>query len=68
MGPKAPKPKKTDSDDEEEEDDDDLINHNHVTKKLNISDLSKPRELSRRERFVLSEYHLARHLTFTGFL
>ncbi len=31
-------------------DDDDLIaNPNHVTKKLNISDLSAPRELTRRE-------------------
>jgi len=36
-----------------EGDDDDLIaNPNHVTKKLNISDLSAPRELTRRERYV----------------
>ena len=39
-----------DDDEEEEGDDGDLINPNHVTKKLNISDLSAPRELSRRER------------------
>lgn len=32
---------------------DDLIaNPNHITKKLNISDLSAPRELTRRERYV----------------
>jgi len=34
----------------EEEEDPDLINPNHVTKKLNISDLGSPRELTRRER------------------
>ncbi|KAF8999822.1 casein kinase substrate phosphoprotein PP28-domain-containing protein [Cyathus striatus] len=33
-----------------EDEDDDLINPNHVQKKLNISDLSAPRELSRKER------------------
>lgn len=34
-------------------DGEDLIsNPNHVTKKLNISDLSAPRELTRRERYV----------------
>jgi len=34
-------------------DEDDLTaNPNHVTKKLNISDLSAPRELTRRERYV----------------
>ncbi|KAF7326688.1 PP28 domain-containing protein [Mycena venus] len=33
-----------------EEEDEDLINPNHVGKKLNISDLGAPRELSRRER------------------
>jgi hypothetical protein len=34
-------------------DEDDLIaNPNHVTKKLNISDLSAPRELTRKERYV----------------
>ncbi|KAJ7270689.1 casein kinase substrate phosphoprotein PP28-domain-containing protein [Mycena haematopus] len=35
---------------QEDEDDEDLINPNHVGKKLNISDLAAPRELSRRER------------------
>ncbi|KAF8990127.1 hypothetical protein BDZ89DRAFT_1173688 [Hymenopellis radicata] len=35
---------------DEEEEDEDLINPNHVQKKLNISDLGAPRELSRRER------------------
>ncbi|KAJ7353212.1 casein kinase substrate phosphoprotein PP28-domain-containing protein [Mycena albidolilacea] len=34
----------------EDEEDEDLINPNHVGKKLNISDLGAPRELSRRER------------------
>lgn len=34
----------------EEEEDPDLINPNHVEKKLNISDLGAPRELTRRER------------------
>ncbi|KAF5353398.1 hypothetical protein D9756_008008 [Leucocoprinus leucothites] len=34
----------------EEDEDEDLINPNHVQKKLTISDLSNPRELSRRER------------------
>lgn len=33
-----------------EEEDPDLINTNHIEKKLNISDLGAPRELSRRER------------------
>jgi hypothetical protein len=32
------------------EEDPDLINPNHVEKKLNISDLGAPRELTRRER------------------
>ena len=32
--------------------DDLMVNPNHVTKKLNISDLSAPRELTRRERYV----------------
>ncbi len=36
----------------DDDDDDLLINPNHVTKKLNISDLSAPRELTRRERYV----------------
>ncbi|KAG6857021.1 hypothetical protein H0H87_010693 [Tephrocybe sp. NHM501043] len=35
---------------EDEEEDEDLINPNHVEKKLNISDLGAPRQLSRRER------------------
>ncbi|GLB44204.1 putative casein kinase substrate phosphoprotein PP28 [Lyophyllum shimeji] len=35
---------------DEEDEDEDLINPNHVQKKLNISDLGAPRELSRRER------------------
>ncbi|KAL1751983.1 casein kinase substrate phosphoprotein PP28-domain-containing protein [Schizophyllum commune] len=35
---------------EDEDDDEDLINPNHVTKKMNISDLNAPRELTRRER------------------
>ncbi|KAJ7590467.1 casein kinase substrate phosphoprotein PP28-domain-containing protein [Mycena floridula] len=34
----------------EEEEDEDLINPNRTVKKMNISDLSAPRELSRRER------------------
>ncbi|KAF5329357.1 hypothetical protein D9619_008935 [Psilocybe cf. subviscida] len=34
----------------EEEEDPDLVNPNHVTKKMNISDLNAPRELTRRER------------------
>ncbi|KAI6134346.1 casein kinase substrate phosphoprotein PP28-domain-containing protein [Pisolithus croceorrhizus] len=34
----------------EEEEDPDLINPNHVQRKLNISDLNSPRELTRRER------------------
>jgi hypothetical protein len=37
---------------EEGEEDADLINPNHVEKKLNISDLGAPRELTRRERCV----------------
>ncbi|KAJ6554530.1 casein kinase substrate phosphoprotein PP28-domain-containing protein [Mycena capillaripes] len=32
------------------DEDEDLINPNHVSKKMNISDLNAPRELSRRER------------------
>ena len=34
------------------EEDPDFINPNHVEKKLNISDLSAPRELTRRERWA----------------
>jgi hypothetical protein len=42
-----------DDDGGEDEDEDELIaNPNRVTKKLNISDLSAPRELTRRERYV----------------
>ncbi|KAI6013918.1 casein kinase substrate phosphoprotein PP28-domain-containing protein [Pisolithus marmoratus] len=36
--------------DEEEEEDQELINPNHVQRKLNISDIAAPRELTRRER------------------
>ncbi|KAJ3799547.1 casein kinase substrate phosphoprotein PP28-domain-containing protein [Lentinula aff. detonsa] len=36
--------------DEDSEDDSDLINPNHVKNKMNISDLSAPRALSRKER------------------
>jgi len=43
----AAKAKKEEGDEEE---DPDLINPNHVQKKLNISDLNSPRELTRRER------------------
>ncbi|KDR78317.1 hypothetical protein GALMADRAFT_245433 [Galerina marginata CBS 339.88] len=43
----ADKQKKAEGDEEE---DPDLINPNHVTKKLNISDLGASRELTRRER------------------
>ncbi|KAJ6630071.1 casein kinase substrate phosphoprotein PP28-domain-containing protein [Mycena sp. CBHHK59/15] len=35
---------------EGDDEDDDLINPNHIGKKMNISDLGAPRELSRRER------------------
>ncbi|KAJ7630035.1 casein kinase substrate phosphoprotein PP28-domain-containing protein [Mycena polygramma] len=35
---------------QEGDEDEDLINPNHVSKKMNISDLNAPRELSRRER------------------
>ena len=38
---------------EAEEEDPDLINPNHVEKKLTISDLAAPKELSRRERSVV---------------
>jgi cobalamin biosynthesis protein CobT len=38
---------------EGDEEDEDLINPNHVTKKMNISDLGAPKELSRRERYCL---------------
>ncbi|GAW00732.1 pdgfa associated protein 1 [Lentinula edodes] len=36
--------------DDDSDDDSDLINPNHVKSKMNISDLSAPRELSRKER------------------
>ncbi|KIY62325.1 hypothetical protein CYLTODRAFT_494717 [Cylindrobasidium torrendii FP15055 ss-10] len=35
---------------DEDDEDEDLINPNHVTKKLNISSLNAPREMSRKER------------------
>lgn len=38
---------------QDEDEDPDLVNPNHVGKKLNISDLSAPRELSRRERYEI---------------
>ncbi|EIM84459.1 uncharacterized protein STEHIDRAFT_100512 [Stereum hirsutum FP-91666 SS1] len=56
QGPKtkAKKEKKDGEDEEGEEgeggDDDVLVNPNHVTKKMNISDLNEPRQLSRKER------------------
>jgi hypothetical protein len=37
--------------DGEDDEDADLINPNHVQKKLTISDLNEPRQLTRRERF-----------------
>ena len=40
------------ADDEDEDEDELLVNPNHVSKKLNISDLSAPRQLTRRERCV----------------
>jgi hypothetical protein len=39
---------------EGDDEDEDLINPNHVSKKMNISDLNAPRELTRRERHVVS--------------
>ena len=42
-----------DAEEESEEEDDFLVNSNHVQKKMTISDLSKPVELTRRERWVL---------------
>lgn len=50
-------------DEDDEDDEEDLINPNHVTKKLNISDLGAPRELSRRERQVHS--HLCQDIKLT---
>ena len=42
------------ADDDGDNDEDELLaNPNHVTKKLNISDLSEPRQLTRRERCVV---------------
>ena len=35
-------------------DDSDLVNPNHVAKKNTIADLDKPRELTRKERYVFS--------------
>ncbi|KAF8871396.1 hypothetical protein CPB85DRAFT_1238727, partial [Mucidula mucida] len=42
---------------DQKEEDQDLINPNHVQKKVNISDLGAPRELSRRESS--SQMHVA---------
>ncbi|KAH7108422.1 casein kinase substrate phosphoprotein PP28-domain-containing protein [Auriculariales sp. MPI-PUGE-AT-0066] len=52
QGPKkgAPGAAKGSDDEEDDDDDDDLVNPNHVQKKLTISDIGAPRELSRRER------------------
>lgn len=38
---------------DDDDEDADLINPNHVQKKLTISDLNEPRQLTRRERSVL---------------
>ena len=45
-------PPKARNETDEEDDETDLINPNHVSKKLTISDIGAPRELSRRERCV----------------
>lgn len=42
----------TDDDGGDKDEDELIANPNHVTKRLNISDLSAPRELTRRERYV----------------
>ena len=54
QGPKVKdaKAKPGEEDEDEDEDDEDLINPNHVQKKMNISDLGEPRELTRRERYA----------------
>ncbi|THH04501.1 hypothetical protein EW146_g10162 [Bondarzewia mesenterica] len=39
---------------EEEEEDELLVNPNRVTKKMTISELNEPRQLTRRERFIFS--------------
>ena len=50
----------------EEGEDDLLANPNRVTKKLNISDLAAPRELTRRERYVPPPLLIRiTHLNFT---
>ena len=50
------KPQGKDGDEEEEEEDPILANPNRaIGKKMNISDLSAPRELSRKERYVVCE-------------
>ena len=48
------KAKKAAADEEVDEEDADLINPNHVTKKMTISDLGSSRELTRRERCAYS--------------
>lgn len=49
------KPQQKDGDEEEEDDDPLLANTNRaIGKKLNISDLSAPRELTRKERYAVS--------------
>jgi len=46
---------------DENEEDADLINPNHVEKKLNISDLSAPRELTRKEREAKQKQEAEKH-------
>jgi predicted nucleic acid-binding Zn-ribbon protein len=55
---------KTEEKDEEEDDEDeDLVNPNRAgIKNLNISDLSAPRELSRRERYVCQYISSGSHI------
>ena len=48
----AERANKSGADGDGDEGDDLMVNPNHLTKKLNISDLSAPRELTRRERYV----------------
>lgn len=45
---------------DEDEEDEDLINPNRVQKNLTISDLNEPRQLSRRERYVLVHNHYSK--------
>lgn len=46
---------------DENEEDADLIDPNHVEKKLNISDLSAPRELTRKEREAKQKQEAEKH-------